>query len=203
MLYLEALFKLPKGETVAIKNEVKRLAQSYSIRPDWLCVDRTGNGQGVFDLLRFEYGEVLGVNFSEASGTGKIMQEDHAPAEELYERVQTELWFALRKWVEFGYCKIAPGVDTSELFPQLTQRRYKMMGRKAKVEKKDEYQSRANGKSPDEADAFTLLVHGARKASGFVPGMAPENSSENWFGAEEDEDEGPRIGVTDRQESLD
>ncbi len=204
VLFLEALFKLPKGETVAIKDEIKRLSRISSIRPDWLCVDRTGNGQGAFDLLRHEYGDVIGCNFSEGATEAKIMQEDHAPANELYDRIQSELWFALRKWIEFGYCKIAPGVDTSDLFPQLTQRRYKMRGKKAKVEAKDEYQSRSNGRSPDEADAFTLLVQAARKASGFIPGMAVENASDHRVGfEEEDEDDKPRCDVTNRCESLD
>jgi len=205
VLLLEALFKLPKGETVAIKEELKRMSRMASIRPDWLCVDRTGNGQGTFDLLRHEYGEVIGVNYSEGASETKIMQEDHAPACEIYDRVQSELWFALRKWIEFGYCKIAAGVDTSDLFPQLTQRRYKMRGQKSKVEAKDEYQARSNGKSPDEADAFTLLVQCARKASGFIPGMAPENSSDHRIGFEDDDDEAdmPRIDVTNQQESLD
>lgn len=205
VLQMEALIKLPKGETVAIKDEIKRLARSFSIRPDWLCVDRTGNGQGVFDLLRFEYGEIIGVNFSEGTGEAKIMVEDHAPANELYERIQSELWFAARKWIEFDYCKLAASVPTDDLFPQLTQRRYKMNGQKAKVEKKNEYQSRANGKSPDEADAFTLLVHCARKASGFLPGMAPENSSEfrNGLEGDEEDDSGPRIDLTNKFEYLD
>ncbi len=205
ILLLEALFLLPKGDTVAIKDEVKRVARTSSIRPDWLCVDRTGNGQGAFDLLRNEYGDaVIGVNYSEGASKTKIMEEDHATAEELYDRIQSELWFALRKWIEFGYFLIAPGVDTSDLFPQLTQRRYKMRGKKSKVEAKDEYQARTSGRSPDEADAVTLMVQAARKASGFIPGMSPENASDHRVGDDDDgEEEGPRIGVTDRQESLD
>ncbi len=202
LLLVEALLKLPKGDTIAIKNEIIRIARSYSIRADWLCVDRTGNGQGVYDLLRFEYGEVIGVNYSEGASETRIMAEDHAPANELYERAQTELWFAARKFIEFQYCKIGFGVDTSELFPQLSDRRFRMTGKKAKAEPKNDYQSRKQGKSPDEADTFTLLVHCVRKAAGFVPGMTPENSVDSHEGGEEDYDEGPRICCTNRFEDL-
>lgn len=202
ILHVESMIKMPKGETRAITDEIKRLARAFSIRPDWLCVDRTGNGQGVYDLLRFEFGEVIGVNFSEGTTERRIMVEDHAPTNELYDRIQTELWFAARKFIEFVYCKFAPGVDTEELYPQLTQRRYKMMGQKAKVEKKEEFQSRSNGKSPDEADSFTLLVHCARMASQFIPGMMPENSSDHRVDNDEDEDEGARIDITNRCDSL-
>ncbi len=202
ILLAEALLRMPKGETVSIKNEIVRIARSYSIRPDWLCVDRTGNGQGVYDLLRFEFGEVIGVNYSESSSETRIMTEDHAPAKELYDRVHTELWFATRKFIEFDYYKISPGFATEELFPQLTNRRYRMNGSKARVEKKEDYQSRSNGKSPDEADAFTLLVHCVRRASGFVPGMTPENSSDAETGDEDYQGHDVRIDVTNRFEDL-
>lgn len=203
VILLEALLKLPKGETVSIKNEIIRLARSFSIRPDWLCVDKTGAGQGTFDLLRFEYGEVIGVNYSDGASETRIMTEDHAPACELYERAQTELWFALRKFIEFEYCKHSVGISTEELHPQLTNRRYRA-GKRAKAEPKNEYQSRCQGKSPDEADAFTLLVQCVRKASGFIPGMSPENSSESRYDETGDsfEDDRPRVDVTNRCEHL-
>lgn len=203
VVYLEALLKLPKGETVAIKNEIIRLARSFSIRPDWLCVDKTGAGQGTFDLLRFEFGEVIGVNYSDGASETRIFTEDHAPACELYERAQTELWFALRKFIEFEYCKISVAVESDELFPQLTNRRYRA-GKRAKVEPKGDYEARNQNHSPDAADAFTLLIHGVRRASGFVPGMSPENSSDTRYdeGGDQFEDESPRVDITNRTEYL-
>lgn len=203
VLLLESLLKLPKGDTVAIKTEVIRVARAASIAPHWLCVDRTGNGQGVFDLLRFEFGEVIGVGYSEGASDTRIMTEDHATAKELYERMQTELWFATRKFMEFKYLFFAPGIEMDELGPQLTNRRY-IAAKRAKVEAKDAYQARCQGKSPDEADGVTLIVHAVRKAAGFVPGMSPENSSEFRAGVtDEDEDFSTvRIDVTNRFEDL-
>ncbi len=201
VLWLEALLKLPRGETVAIKNEIIRLCRSYLIRPEWLCVDKTGAGQGVFDLLRFEFGEVIGLNFSEGASETKIMTEDHAIASELYERAQSELWFALRKFIEFNYFKFSVGIPTEELHPQLTNRRYRA-GKRAKVEPKQDYQSRCQGKSPDEADAVTLLVHCVRKAAGFIPGMSLENSSDTNYDNDGPEGQDGRTDVTNRHDHL-
>lgn len=202
-LQLEKIFLLPKGDTVAMKDEIVRLAKTLGIQPEWLAVDRTGNGQGVFDLLKYEWGVgVIGVNFSESPSETRIMVEDSDVAKELYDRIQSELWFALRKFIEFDYLKGLPGLETADLYPQLTGRLFRATGKSAKVEGKPDYRSRNQGKSPDDADAVTLLVHAARRASGVVPGMTPENT----VGAEEDdyyEDDGPRCDVTNSFSHLD
>jgi hypothetical protein len=203
ILHAETMLKLPRGDTVATKDEVKRVARSFGIRPEHLCLDRTGNGQGVFDLLRHEFGEVIGVNYSESASETKVMVEDQGTAYELFDRVHTELWFATRGFVEFEYLKVAPGFDMEDLTPQLTGRRYRMSGRKRRVETKEDYKLRCNGKSPDEADSFTLLVHCARKAFGFIPGMALENSVEDNPGdADDGELVGVRIDVTNRFDDI-
>lgn len=207
LLVAEALIPMPKGDTIVMKEEVLRLARQFSIKPEYLAIDKTGNGQGTFDMVRHEYGEVVGVNYTEGCGNQRIMVEDHAPADELYERINSELMFATRKWIEFGYLKVAPGFPTEHVFPQLSGRRYKARGKKSAVEPKPVYASRNQGKSPDEADGFTLMLHAARKASGFVPGMMLENSTESLPGDDEVDDEfsrgNARIDVTNRYEDLD
>lgn len=201
VLLTEAKILLPRGDTVDMKNEIRRVANTFAIRPDRLCVDRTGNGQGVYDLLRFEWGEVIGVNYSESAGEMRIMVEDQDTPKELYSRVDSELWFATRKFIEFGYVYIALGLPTEELFPQLTGRLFRMQGKRARVESKPDYKSRNGGKSPDDADGFTLLINCVRKAFGFVPGMSPENSTETNPNYDED-DRDVRISVDNRFEDL-
>jgi len=203
---VEARLNLPRGDTVEMKNEVRRLAQTFGIRPDRLCVDRTGNGQGVYDLLRFEWGEIIGVNYSESAGDTRIMTEDHDVPKELYCRVDSELWFATRKFLEFGYVYGSAGLPTEELFAQLTGRQFRMQGKRARVESKPDYKARNAGKSPDEADGFTLLIHAVRKSFGFVPGMSPENSVEADYQDYDDYEGGSdevRISVENRFEDLD
>lgn len=204
-LQLQKIFVMPKGDTVEVKNQIAKLASSLGIAPEWLAVDRTGNGQGVFDLLKYEWGVgVIGVNFSQGPSDTKIMAEDSDIASKLYDRMNSELWFALRKFIEFGYLKALPGLETEELYPQITGRLFRAAGKDAKVEGKPDYKSRHQGKSPDDADAVTLLVYAARKASGIVPGMTADNT----LGSEDDddyyEDDGaPRIDITNSFSHID
>ena len=202
VLLAESMFGLPKGDTIEMEAEVRRVANSFNIRAEHLCLDRTGHGQGVYDLLRHNWGEVVGVNYSESCNEQRIMVEDHDEPKNLYDRINSELWFAMRKFIEFGYCKIAYGFPTDDLFPQLTGRRYRSAGRKARVERKEDYQSRANGKSPDEADAFSLLIQLVRRAFGFVPGMAPENSLSSTMDDDDWSRSDTRVDCTNRFEDL-
>ncbi|NOS67373.1 MAG: hypothetical protein HOO67_03340 [Candidatus Peribacteraceae bacterium] len=202
VLQVTKIFKLPKAETVAMQEEIVRLCKSMKIPGEFLAVDRTGNGQGVADLIRYNWSAAItAVNFSEGASETRIMAEDKDTAHDAYDRVHTELWMALRKFIEFGYCYAAPDLEMVDLTPQLTGRLYRVTGRKSKVESKQDYKSRNQGKSPDDADSVCVLLHGVRKASGFVPGMASENSSVSTDD-DYDEDYGNRVDVTNRFDDL-
>lgn len=205
ILFLEQIFKLPKAETVAMAEEIIRVARAALIEPEWLCVDRTGNGAGTHDLMKHNWGSgCQGVNFSEGAGEAKIMVEDSGTAKELYDRIQSELWFAMRKFIEFQYFFVSPSLDTSELVPQLTGRLFRMCGKKSKVETKPDYKSRNQNKSPDEADGVSLFLNGVRRASGFIPGMSVDNSTEPDLGDRDDSDrDGDLTDVTNRFDDLD
>lgn len=202
VILVEQIFKMPKGDTIAQHLEIIRLCQSMNVSGEWTAVDRTGNGQGVFDLLKYNWNPgVIGVNFYEGASEKKIMAEDMGTAKELFDRAQSELWFGLRKFMEFQYCFAAPGLDTTELTPQLTNRLFRTTGSKSKVESKPEYKSRNQNKSPDDADAVTLLVLAVRRASGMVPGMSAENSTEP--DVDDEDDSGHENGYCDQTNRFD
>jgi hypothetical protein len=203
---VEKIFPLPKGDTVAMAEEVMRLARSLKIKPEYLALDKTGNGQGVFDLIRRSWPLVIGVNFFESATESRLFAEDHETCKELYDRMQSELWFAVRRWLEFKYLMCAFSLETSDLLPQLTDRLFRGLGKKSKVESKTEYKSRHGGKSPDDADAFTLFLLACRRGSGFTPGMNVENSTEASGDDDWDPNGGGRPGGCDpsnRFEDLD
>jgi hypothetical protein len=186
-LLLEQQFPLLKGETVAMKNAVIKTCRSAGIAGNLFCVDRTGHGQGIYDLIRFEWSnEVIGVNYSEGSTNLKVMQEDEKKAEELYDRVCSELWFAMRAWTDFGFFMIHPQVNMENLAPQLTNRKFRMSGGKNKAESKKDYKSRGFS-SPDEADSATLLVHAIRVGTKTVPSMVSltstvdDTETDEWY----------------------
>ncbi len=77
----------------------------------------------------------------------------------------------------------------------MTGRRFLLTQKKTKVESKKDYKSRGN-KSPDRADALTMLVHVVRMQSKGPPSITGSSGR----------DDGPvfeaKIGLTDRMERL-
>lgn len=202
-LQIDRIFTIPKGDTVAVAQEIRRACRNLSVEPGWLMIDRTGNGSGVHDWLLNNWSpEVRGVNYSESSTHTKIMAEDSDWCDEAYSRIDTEIWFATRKWIEFGVVKLSDGVETDELYKQFTGRKYLAgagAGGKSKIQSKREYKAEGN-ESPNEADSVTLLIHCARMASQVTPSMQLDGGDYQ----PDDDDDGPvRVDVTNRTDDLD
>lgn len=173
-------FKLEKGDSVFMASQIKKLCERCEILPKCFIMDRTGNGQGTFDILANFWEGVRGVNYSEAASPRKIMQEDKLTCEDEYDRVHSELYFAFKKWLRHGLVLFLPGMDISKLAAQLTGRLY-ATGKVNRIEKKQDYKNRNGGKSPDEADSATLLVHVVREETKIVPSIW--GSTQNTPGA--------------------
>jgi hypothetical protein len=202
-LQLMAQFPLPKAATEEMYRNTVAMCNKLRIRPEHLCVDRTGSGTGVHDLLRSRWNlSAQGVNYSEGATEMKIMAEDLLTPKEEFERITTELWFASLRWAEFGYVMIHPSVEMTVLGDQLQSRRYRVTGKKTKVESKQDYKARGKD-SPDEADSYTLLVHAARMAFSVVLSM---NNDPDYQPDLDEDDEyymgGARIDASNRNDSL-
>ena len=208
VVQVNQLFSLAKGDSVFMSNQLISLCRKSGIRPEFFACDKTGHGVGTFDLMKNEWSAAIhGVNYSGSCTERRIMEEDSETAKEQYDRICTELWFALRAWGEFGYMMIHPNVDMSKLTSQLTQRKYRPSGAKTKVESKRDYIARGFT-SPDEADALTLIVHAVRMGGGIIPSMRPdaihsEDASDSedgwWNGGYEG---GARIDPSNQTETL-
>lgn len=194
---LEATVQLvmPKGDTVVMKNNVLLYNRRAGVRPEYYACDRTGNGAGIADLIKNEWSSLINdVNYSQGCTAGKLMEEDTRDCKDEYNRIDTELWFGLRQWGEFGYFLINPSVSMEKLMPQLTNRRFRTLSGKKKVESKKDYKTRIGGSqpSPNEADSMTLLVYAARKGSGLTLSMRGKNPDVPDSG---DFDDWPQAGV--------
>lgn len=204
VLFLKQIHLLPAADTIVMTAQVIEKCRALGISYEWVAVDRTGNGQGVFDLLKHQWGHCIGVNYSESPTKTKIMAEDSDTPENLYDRIQSELWFALRKFIEFEYFKTSDGFDGEEaLFQQLVGRLYRAQGKLSKVESKIDYKARNAGHSPNEADGVTLLVHAVRIAGGITLAMDLGNI-ETGEDDDYEEDGGtwPRISIENRFDDL-
>lgn len=205
-LQVDQQFPLAKGDTVVMKDAELDLVRKAGIRPELLCQDRTGNGAGVHDLVKNEWSSaVIGVNYSSSPTDMKIMQEDENAAVKEYDRIDSELWFATRAWLEFSVLIFNPAIDLSKLSVQLTERLYRTVGGKRKVESKKDYKDRGHD-SPDEADSLTLLVHAARKGGGIIPSMRGGESpgsnpgEDSWW--DDEEGTGVRIDPSNMADTL-
>lgn len=172
VICLRDIISLPKGETVESARNVKESLLAVRADPAWSLLDRTGVGTGVHDILKTLWSPVLpGLNYSESATQTKILVEDTQNCGDRFGtgRVVSELWIALRTLLDHGYVWFDPrfiGVPKVALWKQLTNRRY-APNKSDRVESKKEYKDRGHP-SPDEADAFTLMVHQARMMAGPV-----------------------------------
>ena len=181
VLQLDSQIPFPKKTTLEQAQAIINFCKVMKISPNWLCVDRTGNGAGIHDSLCSLFGnEVLGINYSWAASETHILGDDSQRANELYNGVVTELIFGLGKYLEFEYLKISPSFRNEELTRQATSRRYKQAGQGlVRVESKGDYCKRTRSKSPDELDSLSMLVYLMRQRGGFVATMTEAKPDPN------------------------
>ena len=119
-ILVEQQFPIKKDNTIHMGEEIKKLCLDLHIRPEWMVADRTGNGTGLHDYLKIAFGEVLGIKWGESSTDKKILEESTETADQLYPDIVSEMLFSFSAWLEFGYIKFAPALQTAELFAQAT-----------------------------------------------------------------------------------
>lgn len=182
VLQLDSQINFPKKTTLDQANAIINFCKQMRIGPNWLCVDRTGNGSGIHDALCSLFGnEAMGVNYSWAATDTHVLGDDSQRANELYSGVVTELIFGLAKYLEFEFLKISPSFRTEELVRQATSRRYKQVGQGlVRVESKADYTKRTRQNSPDQLDSLSLLVYLMRQRAGSTATMTEQKKEESY-----------------------
>jgi hypothetical protein len=196
-IQLDQLFALPKGDTLRLTHEIIKVCKGADVQGTALAVDRAGM-PGVHDMLvRIFHNAVQGINGSSSPTERKILEEDtQLPADE-YANLVSELWFGLRKFIEFGMFKVSPKIPGDPLIQEMTGRRFLSTSKKTKVESKKEYKSRGSN-SPDRADACTMLVMKVRLLLSGPPSVTRSMANVAWRGPAKQ-----RVGVTDSMQYLD
>lgn len=159
-LQIDRVCAIPKKDSLFLAKDIKERCDVLGVKPEWLILDRTGNGTGVNDILKNIFGShVLGLHYAQESTDKKIMDDDSEKASDLYDTAVTELFFGMARWLEFDYVKFSKEVEFHPLQQELTNRQVKKgSGKKVKIESKKEYKARGFD-SPDYADSATMLVY--------------------------------------------
>lgn len=185
-LQVDQQFALEKGATIAMAEQLEALNKKTRVKPEFFACDRTGVGAGAADVLKHSWGPALhAVNYMEGASEDKLMAEDTKTCKEEYNRMHTELWYALRAYGEYGYLLINPAMDTTELKEQVINRWTKLGSKQSQAESKKDFIARGY-KSPDKADSLTLFVHAARKGSALVLSRlgepaGDEDQDDRWY----------------------
>lgn len=161
-----------KNKTEELGEAIIEMAKRFEVSPDWLCVDSTAIGKGVFDYLCAVWGPVMGINWQKGATELKFTEEDQETPKELYANIGTEMWFCTKFWLEYGILHFGKHVADEPLFKQLTTRQYRAHrghSSKTMVETKDEYRKRGYSGSPDHADSLVMLLQLIRQRYGKLP----------------------------------
>jgi hypothetical protein len=171
-IQMETQFELDKTHTLDMSEQIMNVCRSFHIDGQWVVCDRTGNGTGVHDTLRVKMSkpgmpEVMGIHWGWEATDKKILDDDSLTAEEQYIGIVTEMHYAMRKFMEFDYVKFSPTFQMNKIAVELTGRKAKQVGKKLRVESKDEYKARGNP-SPDYSDSAIMMIHLVRMRSEFT-----------------------------------
>lgn len=171
--------KMLLREDVRIKEKTRnfQIAEQFrdnciaeGVTPRHAAVDATAAG-GVFcDIVNELWSrEVLRVDFSGSPSDLLVSTTSPKTAKDSYDRRVTELWYVGLEFMKHGQLK---GI-TDELSREMKARHYETVkgaeGLKMRVETKADMKERL-GFSPDEADAFFVMLDLCRQRLGFLSG---------------------------------
>lgn len=170
-------------ETLEIKFEINEKAETRDYKIARQCMeecktrgvvsncfglDRTGIGRGVAAIMCAEWSEdIVQVEYGGKATDRPSSTADGRPSHEVYCNRVCEMHWSLREFLEAGQLRGIPHQARIEL----STREYSMVGRRYKLESKEDFKTRVKTHSPDDGDCATGLVdvvrmRGARAQTG-------------------------------------
>ena len=176
VIQIEQQFSIRKGSVPQMGKETIDMLRMLQVKPEWFVMDMTGNGYGLHNHIQWQYGSILGIEWGRGATEQKILEEDTLPADERFDGLPAEMYFAFAQWLEFGYVKFAPLISTyPQLLQQFTTRKWHYKRVLQALEDKASFKSHNDGESPDEADSAVMLVHLVRMRAANRPAMLPDS----------------------------
>jgi hypothetical protein len=176
-LQIEQQFAIEKkANPLDMADNLIAMLRKLRVSPEWFAFDQTGNATLLYGYFLRHYGVTMGLKWGSKATDKKIFEEDTETGEKQFVGLISDMWFGFSRWAQFGYVKIAPMMQTQELFNETSSRKYEQVGKSLmKVESKDDFKANNGGKSPDFSDSLIMSVHICRiKGSERASMMAEE-----------------------------
>lgn len=162
-----------RSAELQIADEVLAILEKYGGRVANLCIDATGQGRALGEVIRLRAGSIeLPIKiYSTRFGTRQVDSFD------VVIKTSLELWTDVRDFVQNDQLR---GLDEKTI-AQLTSRLIEVKGSKQALEAKSVFKARMGAvspslaHSPDEADALALCLQAAKIKFGFTPGQVRKN----------------------------
>ncbi len=167
------------NETVdhQIARQFQALCEERRIPPEHAIIDATGIGRGVYAfasefwsprVVRYEGGSAVGDQIASA--------DDPRPANQVYDRFVTMVWWFVRELVVAGQLRGMP----RDAALQFCAREYKQVDRRTnRIDTKEECKLKT-GRSPDNADGVAMICHMARKMGLNALGGGASSRNLDW-----------------------
>jgi hypothetical protein len=134
------------------------LCRSLHVSPERFALGSSGEGGGLLSIFRREWGPVVGIEEAGRVSERPVSAVNPRPASEEYDRVVSELCFAVR---EFATCNCLRNMPP-EAIKEFCARKWEMRNKKVRVETKVEMRKHYP-RSPDYADSVSFAVELARR----------------------------------------
>ena len=159
-----------------IFHQCVEVCRQLNIPPNRFALGSSGEGGGLLSIFRREWGPVIGIEEAGKVSDRPVSAVNPRPASEEYDRVVTELCFAVREFA----CNDALRMMPPEAIKEFCARRWEMRSKKIRVETKSEMRKHYP-RSPDYADSVSFAVELARRL-GAVAGTELKNQPQNdWM----------------------
>jgi hypothetical protein len=140
-------------------------------------LDRTGTGRGVAAIICAEWADdIVQVEYGSVATERPSSTADGRPSREIYFNRVCEMHWSLREFLEAGQLRGIP----IQARVELSTREYSMVGRRYKLESKEDYKKRVSTHSPDDGDDVTGIVDVVRMRGITARTANTESTNTTW-----------------------
>lgn len=141
-----------------IINQCVDLCEKLNIPANRFAIGSSGEGGGLLAIFRREWGPVVGIEEAGEVSSRPVSHSNPKACKEEYDRVVTELYFAVREFAIHDCLRNMP----EEALREFYVRRWDIQAKKVRLETKKELRKHFR-RSPDYGDAVAFAVELARR----------------------------------------